>query len=44
MDFTIFHWTREPDLHRINKDSIEIITLHVYNTIKKETNRKLPLY
>ena len=26
MDFTKFHWTREPDFHRINKDSIEIIT------------------
>ena len=26
MDFTKFHWTREPDCYRINKDSIEIIT------------------
>ena len=26
MDFTKFHWTREPDWHKINKDSIEIIT------------------
>lgn len=26
MDFTKFHWTREPDRYRINKDSIEIIT------------------
>lgn len=26
MDFTKFHWTREPDCYRINKDYIEIIT------------------
>ena len=26
MDFTKFHWIREPDCYRIDKDSIEIIT------------------